>query len=198
MSNTVAYTGRLSYTPSFIPGFAGSSAVYYSPNVTPRGAYGDDGRILGSNAMTIFDTEARYRLPNTGLELRAEYAYVNFSNPENLRANNDTDITNNVGKDMYGYSGEVAYHVKMGTILGSEWEAVPFYRYTRQNLQTGGLFGIDPNGATGSGDMTFHDVGIAVFPNPSLVLKLNYTKILDHSATGPMSDRVLGGVGWLW
>jgi hypothetical protein len=198
LSNTVAYTGRLSYTPSFIPGFAGSSAVYYSPNVTPRGAYGDDGRILGSNAMTIFDTEARYRLPNTGLELRAEYAYVNFSNPENLRANNDTDITNNVGKDMYGYSGEVAYHVKMGTILGSEWEAVPFYRYTRQNLQTGGLFGIDPNGATGSGDMTFHDVGIAVFPNPSLVLKLNYTKILDHSATGPMSDRVLGGVGWLW
>jgi len=198
MSNVIAYTGRLSYTPSFIPGFAGSTAVYYSPNVTPRGAYGDDGRILGSNAMTIFDTEGRYRVPNTGLELRAEYVYVNFSNPENLRANNDTDMTNNVGKDMYGYSGEVAYHVKMGTILGSEWEAVPFYRYTRQNLQTGGLFGIDPNGATGSGDMTFHDVGIAVFPNPSLVLKLNYTKILDHSATGPMSDRVLGGVGWLW
>jgi hypothetical protein len=198
LSNTFAYTGRLSYTPSFIPGFAGSSAVYYSPNVTPRGGYGDDGRLLGSNAMTIFDTEARYRVPNTGLELRAEYAYVNFSNPENLRANNDTDTTNNVGKDMYGYSGEVAYHVKLGTILGSEWEAVPFYRYTRQNLQTGGLFGIDPNGANGSGDMTFHDIGIAVFPNPSLVLKLNYTKILDHSPTGPMADRVLGGVGWLW
>jgi Phosphate-selective porin O and P len=198
LSNQVAFTGRLSYTPSFIPGFAGSSAVYYSPNITVRGAYGDDGRLLGSNAMTIFDTEARYRVPNTGLELRAEYAYVNFGNPENLRANNDSDPTNNVGKDMYGYSGEVAYHVKMGTILGSEWEAVPFYRYTRQNLQTGGLFGIDPNGANGSGDMTFHDVGIAMYPNPSLVLKLNYTKILDHSPTGPKSDRVLGGIGWLW
>jgi hypothetical protein len=205
MSNTAAYTFRLSYQPGFIPGFAGSSAVYYSPNVTPRGAYADDlladgvtPRLLGSNAMTIFDTEARYRMPNTGLELRAEYAYVNFSNPENLRANNDSDPTNNVGKNMYGYSGEIAYHVKMGTILGSEWEAVPFYRYTRQNLQTGGLFGIDPNGSTGSGDMTFHDVGVAVFPNPSLVLKLNYTKIQDHSAIGPMADRVMGGVGWLW
>jgi Phosphate-selective porin O and P len=203
MSNVAAYTGRLSYQPSFIPGFAGSTALYYSPNITPRGAYGDDGRLLGSNAMMIFDTEARYRVPNTGLELRAEYAYVNFSNPENLRANNDyltnpNGTTNNVGKDMYGYSGEIAYHVKMGTILGSEWEAVPFYRYTRQNLQTGGVFGIDPNGSTGSGDMTFHDFGIAVFPNPSLVLKLNYTKALDHSATGPMSDKVLGGVGWLW
>ncbi len=205
LSNTAAYTFRLSYQPGFLPGFAGSSAVYYSPNVTPRGAYADDfladgvtPRPLGSNAMTIFDTEARYRVPNTGLELRAEYAFVNFSNPENLRANNDSDPTNNVGKNMWGYSGEIAYHIKMGTILGSEWEAVPFYRYTRQNLQTGGMFGIDPDGSTGSGDMTFHDVGVAVFPNPSLVLKLNYTKIQDHSAIGPMADRVMGGVGWLW
>jgi Phosphate-selective porin O and P len=198
MSNTPAFAFRLSYQPGFIPGFAGSSAVYYSPNVTPRGAYGDDGRALGTNAMTIFDTEFRYRVPNTGLELRAEYAYINFSNPENLRANNDSDPTNNVGKDMYGYSGEIAYHFGLGTILGSEWEAVPFYRYTHQNLQTGGLFGIDPNADLGHGDMTFHDVGIAVFPSPSLVLKLNYTKALDKSAGGPMSDKVMGGVGWLW
>jgi Phosphate-selective porin O and P len=210
MSNVAAYTFRLSYQPSFAPGLAGSSAVYYSPNITPRGAYADDfladgvtNRPLGSNAMTIFDTEARYRMPNTGLELRGEYVYVNFSNPENLRANNDYltnpgAITTNVGKDMYGYSGEIAYHVKLGTIIGSEWEAVPFYRYTRQNLQTGGVFGINPDGSNGSGDMTFHDFGIAVFPNPNLVLKLDYTKALDHSATGPMSDRILGGVGWLW
>ena len=152
MSNQPAFAFRLSYQPSFIPGFAGSSAVYYSPDITPRGAYADDlladgtNRPLGKNAMTIFDTEARYRVPNTGLELRGEYAYINFSNPENLRANNDTDPANNVGKDMWGYSGEIAYHVPLGNILGSDWEAVPFYRYTRQNLQTGGLFGIDPNG----------------------------------------------------
>ena len=204
MSNQPAFAFRLSYQPSFLPGFAGSSAVYYSPDITPRGAYSDEiladgtNRPLGKNAMTIFDTEARYRVPNTGLELRAEYAYVNFSNPENLRANNDSIVENNVGKDMYGYSGEIAYHFPLGNILGSDWEAVPFYRYTRQNLQTGGLFGIDPNGSTGSGDMTFHDVGVAVFPNPSLVFKLNYTKAIDHSPTGPMSDKVLGSVGWLW
>jgi hypothetical protein len=198
LSNVIAYTGRLSYTPSFMPGFAGSSAVYYSPNVTPRGAYGDDGRLLGSNAMTIFDTEGRYRVPNTGLELRGEYVYVNFSNPENLRANNDTDPTNNVGKDMYGYSGEIAYHIKTGTVLGNDWELVPFYRYTHQNLQTGGLFGIDPNGVTGHGEQTFHDFGIAAFPSPNLVFKLDYTRIVDNSPTGAQSDRILGGVGWLW
>jgi hypothetical protein len=194
LSNQVAFAGRLSYTPSFLPGFAGSSAVYYSPNITPRGAYGDDGHLLGDNSMTIFDTEGRYRVPNTGLELRAEYAYVRFGNPENLRANNDSDPTNNVGKDMYGYSGEIAYHFR----APNDYDIVPFYRYTHQNLQTGSIFGIDPNLPTGHGDMTFHDIGIAVFPNPSLVFKLNYTHITDSSATGPQNDQILGGVGWLW
>ena len=40
---------------------------------------------------------------------------------------------------MYGASGEIAYHFPLGTILHSEWEAVPFYRYTYENLQTQGL-----------------------------------------------------------
>nr|WP_315725993.1 MULTISPECIES: hypothetical protein [unclassified Bradyrhizobium] len=202
LSNQLAYTLRLSYSPSFLPGFAGSSAIYYSPDVTPRGAYATlpDGSEapLGKNAMTIFNTEARYRVPNTGLELRGEYVHVNFSNPENLRANNDLDDTNNVGKNMWGYSGEIAYHFR----APNDYDIVPFYRYTRQNFQTSGMLGSDLtnglNNPTGSGDMTFHDVGLAVFPNPSLVYKLNYTKVIDHSAAGAMSDRVLAGVGWLW
>lgn len=202
LSNQLAYTFRLSYAPSFLPGFAGSSAIYYSPNVTPRGAYATEAdgteTLLGKNAMTIFNTEARYRVPNTGLEFRGEYAYVHFSNPENLRANNDLDDTNNVGKTMWGYSGEIAYHFR----APNDYDIVPFYRYTRQNFQTSGMLGADLrnglNNVTGSGDMTFHDVGVAIFPNPSLVYKLNYTKVIDHSAAGAMSDRVLAGVGWLW
>ena len=75
---------------------------------------------------------------------------------------------------------------------------MPFYRYTHQNLQTGDVFGIDPNNPTGHGVQTYHDIGIAVFPNPSLVFKLNYTHITDQSATGPQNDQILGGVGWLW
>ncbi|MGJ4949944.1 hypothetical protein [Bradyrhizobium sp. HKCCYLS20291] len=202
LSNQLAYTFRLSYTPSFLPGFAGSSAIYYSPNVTPRGAYATDPNgnelQLGKNAMTIFNTEARYRVPNTGLELRGEYAFVNFSNPENLRANNDLVDDNNVGKNMWGYSGEIAYHFR----APNDYDIVPFYRYTRQNFQTSGMLGSDLtngiNNITGHGDMTFHDVGLAIFPNPSLVYKLNYTKVIDHSAAGAMSDRILAGVGWLW
>ena len=198
LSDTVAAAAKLDYAPPFIPGLAGSISGYYSPNITPRGAYADTGMFLGRNALAMFDAEFRYRIPETGLELRGEYVYVNFSHPENLRANNDTDPTNNVGKTMFGYSGEIAYHVPMGTILNSEWEAVPFYRYTYENLQTGGYAGTDLNLPTGAGQRTFHTAGLAIFPSPKLVLKATYQKIIDKSLGGALSDSFLGGVGFFF
>jgi hypothetical protein len=198
LNDTAAIAAKLDYAPAFLPGFAGSISGYYSPNVTPRGAYADTGALLGRNALAMFDTEFRYRIPDTGVELRGEYVYVNFSNPANLRANNDGDPTNNVGKTMFGYSGEIAYHIPMGTILNSEWEAVPFYRYTYENLQTAGYAGTDLNLPTGAGQRTFHTAGLAVFPSPKLVLKATYQKIIDKSITGALSDSFLGGVGFFF
>jgi hypothetical protein len=198
LNNTLAYAGKLDFAPAFIPGFAGSVSGYYSPNVTPRGAYADTGDLLGHNSVGIFDAEFRYRVPTTGLELRGEYVRVNFGSPENLRANNDTDPTNNVGKSMFGYSGEIAYHVPLGTILNSEWEAVPFYRYTYENLQTGGFAGTDANLPTGAGQRQFHTAGLAVFPSPKVVLKATYQRVIDKSAVGALSDSFLGGVGFFF
>jgi hypothetical protein len=198
LSDVMAVSGRLDFTPTFLPGFAGSVSAYYSPNVVPRGAHDDYGNFLGRSSLTMFDAEFRYRVPDTGLELRGEYVRAAFGHPENLRANNDTDPTNNVGKTMFGYSGEIAYHVPMGTILNSEWEAVPFYRYTYQNLQTGGFAGTDANLPTGAGQRTFHTAGLAVFPSPKLVLKATYQKIIDKSITGALSDSFLGGVGFFF
>ena len=117
LSNTIAVSGRLDFTPTSLPGFGGSISAYYSPNTTPRGAHDDLGNFLGTSSLAMFDAEFRYRVPDTGLELRGEYVYVGFGNPANLRANNDSDPTDNVGKSMFGYSGEIAYHVPLGTIL---------------------------------------------------------------------------------
>jgi hypothetical protein len=177
---------------------AWSASAYYTPNVTPRGAHDDMGNLLGRSSLAMFDAEFRYRVPNTGWELRGEGVYVTFGNPVNLRANNDSDPTNNVGKSMYGYSGEIAYHFPMGTILNSEWEAVPFYRYTCENLQTGGFAGTDPNMPTGAGQLQFHNVGIAVFPTRKVVLKATYQKVISREAGGANSDSVLGGVGFFF
>ena len=196
LSNDLAYAVRLDYTPPFVPGLAGSTSVYFTPNTTPRDAYADTGAPLRHSSFTLVDSELRYRLPGTGFEARGEFVQAFFGHPGNLRANNDSDPTNNVGRTMYGLSGEVAYHIPIGTYLGSAWEAVPFYRYTYENLQTRGFRGTDPNTPVGAGRLQFHTAGVAVFPTPKLVLKLTYEKVLDRQRGGPKSDSVLGGVGF--
>jgi hypothetical protein len=198
LSNTLAVSGRLDFTPTFLPGFGGSVSAYFSPNTTPRGAHDDLGNLLGKSSLAMFDAEFRYRVPSTGLELRGEYVRVEFGNPANLRANNDSDPTNNVGKSMFGYSGEIAYHVPLGTILKSDWEAVPFYNYTYENLQTGGFAGTDANAPTGAGQRQLHTAGVAVFPSPKVVLKATYQRVLDKSLIGALSDSDLGGVGFFF
>ena len=198
LSDVMAVSGRLDFTPVFAPGFAGSVSAYYSPNVEPRGAHDDFGNYLGRSSMNVFDAEFRYRVPDTGLELRGEYVRVGFGNPAALRANNDTDPTDNVGKSMWGASGEVAYHVPMGSILNSDWEAVPFYRYTYENLQTGGFAGTDANLPTGQGQRQYHTMGVAIFPSPQLALKATYQRVIDKSLAGALSDSFLGGVGFFF
>jgi hypothetical protein len=198
LSNDDGIAGKLDLAPPWWPGFAGSVSAYYTPNTTPRGAHADTGVPLGRSSLTMFDAEFRYRVPESGLEMRGEYVFVTFGNPANLRANNDRDPINNVGKSMYGYSGEVAYHFPLGTILSSEWEAVPFYRYTYQNLQTGGFAGTDLNMPTGAGQTWFHTAGVAVFPSPQIVLKATYQKIINRDPAGARSDSVLGGVGFFF
>jgi len=198
LNNGLAVAGRLDFIPPMVPGFAGSISAYYAPNIEPRGAHDDLGNPLGRTSMSVFDAEFRYRIPDTWVELRGEGVYVTFGNPANLRANNDSDPTNNVGKNMYGYSGEIAFHIPMGTILNSEWEAVPFYRYTYQNLQTAGFVGTDLNMPTGAGQTQFHNVGVAVFPSPKLVLKATYQKVINNDPAGANSDSVLGAVGFFF
>jgi hypothetical protein len=204
LSNDLAYAGKLDFTPASLPGLGWSVSAYYTPSTTPRLAHDDFGNPLGRSSLTMFDAEFRYRIPKTWVELRGEYVRVSFGNPVNLRANNDSDPTNNVGKFMYGYSGEVAFHIPLGTILSSEWKAVPFYRYTYQNLQTcgygqpSGIAAADLCLPTGAGQTRFQDFGVAVFPSPKIVLKATYQRVRNNNPLGAQSDSILGGVGFFF
>ena len=198
LSNDIAVAAQLAYSLPFLPGFAGTTSGYYTPNTTPRGAYADTGMLLGRSSLSMFDSEFRYRIANTGWEARAEYVYVTFGSPSNLRANNDSDPTNNVGKSMYGYSAELAYHLPLGNILSSNWELVPFYRYTFQNFQTAGYAGTDLNQPTGAGQTRFHNAGFALFPSPQIVLKVTWQKVINDDPFGARSDSLLGGVGFFF
>ena len=196
--NAPGFALRLSYTPPFIPGLNGSSSVFFTPNVTPRGAYGDEGNSLGQNSVTMLDTEVRYRVPRTGLELRGEVVDVIIGTPRNLRANNDGDPENNVGKNLWGFSLEAAYHIDLSDYIHNGWELVPFYRYTYENLQTGGFAGTDDNLPTGQGQRQFHTLGMALFPTPQVVLKVDYQFALDNAPNSPRADHLLGAVGFFF
>ena len=143
----------------------------------------------------MLDTELRYRPLESGLEFRGEYVQAFFGHPENLRANNDGDSTNNVGDTMFGYSFEGAYHFDQNKKM---WEIVPFYRYTVQNLQAGGFSGSDEDQRTGSGKQQFHTFGVALFPTPKLVLKFDYQLVLDDAPHSPKSDHFLGSLGFFF
>jgi len=95
--------------------------------------------ICSTHQRGIFDAEFRYRVPQTGSNLRGEYVRVDFGSSGNLRANNDTDPTNNVGKSMFGYSGEVAYHVPSRYRPEQRLGGRAFYRYTYENLRPADL-----------------------------------------------------------
>jgi hypothetical protein len=196
--NAPGFALRLSYTPPFAPGLSGSSSVFYTSNVTPRGAFADNGQALGHSSVTMLDTELRYRIPRTGLELRGEVVDVIIGSTANLRANNDGDPENNVGQHLWGYSLEAAYHIDLSRHVRNGWEIVPFYRFTYQNLQTGGFSGIDDNLPTGQGQRRFHTLGLAVFPTPQVVLKLDYQFALDDAPDSPRADHFLGAVGFFF
>ena len=196
--NAPGFALRLSYTPPVIPGLAGSTSVFYTPNVTPRNAHADNGDPLGHNSVTMLDSEIRYRVPKTGFEFRGEVAGVIIGTPRNLRANNDSDPTNNVGDSMWGFSLEAAYHIDFGDFVHNGWELVPFYRYTYEDLQTGGFAGSDQNLPTGQGRRQFHTIGLALFPTPQVVLKLDYQFALDDAPDSPHADHFLGAVGFFF
>lgn len=195
--NAPGFALRLSYTP-FIPGLSGSSSVFFTSNITPRGAYGEDGHSLGHSSVTMLDTEVRYRVPRTGFEFRGEIADVIVGSPGNLRTNNDGDPENNVGKHLWGFSLEAAYHIDLSDRIRNGWEIVPFYRYTYENLQTGGFAGIDDDFPTGQGRRQFHTFGVALFPTPQVVLKLDYQHAVDDAPDSPHADEILSAVGFFF
>ncbi len=192
-SNEAGYALRLASTVPGVAGLAGSISGYLSPNIEPRAVIGQP--KPGRCSLAMEDIEARYRPLVQGLELRAELVEIQFSRPGNLRANNDGDATDNVGRGMWGASGEIAWHWRPNSVF---IDVVPFYRYTYEDFQEAGVEGTDPDAPTGAGRLQYHTFGVALFPIPELVIKADASIARNGSAGGPKDSRVLGGVGFFF
>ncbi len=213
-NDSFGYAARLSYNPPFLPGFSGSSSFYYADTTVERGNADNPNfgastasdfkpRALGGTAVFIYDTEFRCRIPKTGLELRGEYVYVDLARPHNLVANNDGVFDNNVGTFMQGVSGEIAYHIPLMKREQDEApvEIVPFFRFTRMDLQTAYAGGsdesdFDPEVSPESPDRVVIEAGVAWLPTPQLSLKADWRG--EQFDGGTSRDTYQMAVGFQW
>lgn len=177
--NKLAYTGRLHYNG--IQGLDASTSAYLTE---VEGVRGD------TSFVALWDIEALYRVPNTGLELRGDFAYWHIEDPRNLIANNDASGSNDVGERMYGWYTEAAYHLwpdawKEGK--GSDMDLVPFVRYSQIVTQSDLPAGRNYNN-TGAANRDFLTLGVAYFLNANFVVKADYRRNLDGTKATERSD----------
>lgn len=214
-NDAFGYAVRLAYDPPAVPGL-GASASFYCADTTPeRGgsdnpnfgaasAFDHEPRPLGGTAVFIYDAECRYRIPRTPVELRGEYTLVDLDRPHNLVANNDGVLDNNVGSHMQGVSGEIALHLwpeSWNTGRGEGMDLVPYFRYTRLDLQApyaGGSDenGFDPETSPESPDRHVFEAGLCWLPTPELALKLDWKGERFDGGTG--ADTYQMAVGFFF
>jgi hypothetical protein len=177
--NNLAYSGRLHFTP--LPGFDASTSFYLTEL---------KGFNRAETLVALGDIEFAWRLPRTGLELRGDFAYWHIEKPQSLIANNDANLANDLGKAMYGWYVEAAYHFwpeawREGR--GKEMDLVPFVRYTdivtQDRLQ--GPSQRTDNGTTNRDFLTF---GVAYFLNANFVVKADYRVNLHGTDGGVERD----------
>jgi hypothetical protein len=172
--NSLGYSGRLHFNG--VEGLDASTSFY----ITEVQGFNRQRSLLG-----LFDAEATYRIQHTGLELRGDFAYWFIESPENLIANNTGTTTDDVGKEMYGWYVEAAYHFwpeAWKTGKGENMDLVPFARFSQIVTQSRLPSGSDELD-NGTANRDFITIGLSYFLNQNFVLKGDWRHNLDGSAT---------------
>lgn len=169
--NSLAYAGRLSYHGP--PGLDASTSFYVTQVKGPA----------ANATLALFDVEAVYRVPKTGLELRGDFAYWHIGSPQNLVVNNNTSTTDNVGDAIFGWYLEAAYHLSPEAWRNGrlhDADIVPFVRYSSIVTQTGlATPGVEED--NGRANKDFVTTGVAWFLNSNFVLKFDWRHNLNGS-----------------
>lgn len=176
--NRLAYSGRLHYNG--IQGLDTSASMYFSQ---VKGTGNRD------TSLALWDVEAVYRVPKTGLEFRGDFAYWHIEDPQNLLANNNASLTDDIGSRMYGWYAEAAYHFwpeswKSGR--GENMDLVPFIRYSQIVTQSG-LSGLSRELDDGNANKDFLTVGVSYFLNEHFVVKGDWRRNLNGSSASELS-----------
>ncbi len=179
-----AYTGRLDYTPSFVPGLLVGASTFVGD--AGQGELYAGQKVSALTQLYEGHVEWRYK----GLEFRALGAYGNIGNAAILSAAKGETI----GSSNYGWYTEAAYDVMPWLWKDSTQYLAPFFRYERYNtLATVGA-GLDSY--DGLYDRWIYQAGLTYKPIQNISVKADYRNI--SSAGGALPDEFNLGVGFIY
>lgn len=201
----LAVVGRFEYSP--LLGVSLGTSFY-------SGGVDQENNIGGDPSVSIYEFDGRVRIH--GVDFQASYAKVDINDADDIsRATckkddpTSADITTGdfisgpekcetVAEELSGWYVEAAYH--LGQVLNTDWDFVPFVRYSEVNTQdkvSSGLIktGI-PFAAKKEFDREILTFGIAAYPHPQVALKADFQNFED--AAGGDTDQVNLGVTYMF
>jgi len=191
----LALVGRFEYSPML--GVSLGTSLYY-------GGVDQENNISGDPSVGIYEFDGRIRMQ--GVDFQATYAMVDISDADDINrdrlGDEDKDkdgdpdpapLTGNesVGEKLTGWYAELAYH--LGTVLDTDWDFVPFVRYSKVNTQDKVPGGFTADKAN---DREVTTLGLAAYPDPQVALKVDFQKF--ENAAGGDTDQVNLGVTYMF
>ncbi len=181
--NDIGITGRLSVRPALGLNLAGSFFTGEADQ-SQRIIVDDVEVALPDARVTVLEADARFE--RSGFDLRAEYALVMFGEAGTL-----SELAGQtVGERQQGFYVEAAYDV-LRLLVDTDHRLDVFYRYSWIDLASSVPAGFARNPES---EWTIHSIGLAWFPVPQVVAKLDYEARDDDANARP--DRLNVGLGY--
>ncbi len=186
-----AFTGRVDYSPSQIPGFLIGAASFL-------GNSGQKDITFNNNNYNVFTQlyEGHIQYKYRGLELRALGAWSHIANTTAL--NPTLGSAGPIGKDSFGTYGEAAYDIMPLLWNDSSQYLAPFFRVERYNTLASVASGF--NNSVGL-DRWIYQAGLSYKPIPNIVIKADYRNIQDRKIVPfgiPTGDEFNLGFGFIY
>ncbi|WGS87546.1 hypothetical protein [Methylomonas sp. UP202] len=187
-----AFTGRLDYSPSFVPGLMVGGSTFLG-NSSQKNIVNANGS--GVDLFTQLH-EGHIQYKYRGLELRALGAWSKIDNTEYLNPLLGADGP--IGKESFGWYVEAAHDIMPFVWKESSQYLAPFVRVERYDTVAAVASGFEK----GSGlDRWIYQAGLSYKPIENVVIKADYRNIRDRKlvpAGVPFGDEFNLGFGFIY
>lgn len=183
IAENFAFTGRLDYQPSYLPGFLIGASTF-------AGEAGQGDRFLGRKAKVFTQLhEGHLQWRYRGLELRALGAWGHIDDAALLSAAKGETI----GKSNFGWYVEAAYDIMPRLWKDSTQYLAPFFRYERYDTVARAPKGFADDK---DWDRWIYQAGLTYKPIPNIALKADYRNVNSAGAKQPHEFNL--GVGFIY